>query len=91
MSEGAADPVFVVDEDDPGRRVLRRFLRLHVGVCHDDHEIVDLKKQCRRAVQADHSGVRRAFDNVGLDSVSIADVHNLNTLVREDSRSLEQC
>ena len=76
----AAEPVGRrVGENDP-RAELLGVLEIHQRVGCDDDHVAHLHLACRGAVQAHAAAVALAFDRVGLETLSVVDVHDLDLL-----------
>ena len=55
-------------------------LEIHQRIGGDDDDIADLHLARRGAVQADAAAAAFALDDVGLETLSVIDVHNLDLL-----------
>ena len=66
-----------IGEDNPRPELLGIF-EIHQGVRRDNNHVADLHLTSCSAIQTDTSAVARPLDNIGLETLAVVDVQNLD-------------
>lgn len=86
---GSDEAVVGSGEDDAGLEVLG-LLKVHVGIGHDDDDVADLHLAGSSSVEADAATRARAFNNIGVETLAIHIVDDIDTLSGDESGSIHQ-
>ena len=78
-----------VGEDDPGFELLG-ILEIHQRIGCDDDDVAHLYFACGGAVEADTAACAFALDDIGFETLSVVDVHDLDFLALDDVGGFQQ-